>query len=255
MGHSSTNEPTTGKPRHIAIVMDGNGRWASQQQLPRMAGHEAGAKSVKRTVEHCSKLGVEVLTLFAFSRENWGRPDSEVTALMRLFLHTLNTETEKLHENNIQIRFIGDRKAFSVELQTEMRHAERMTKDNDGLVLVIAVNYSGRWDIANAALKFSKEILANETDITQVDEEGFAAYMAMADLPEPDLLIRTSGEIRISNFLLWQIAYAELYFTDVLWPDFDPRELDKALIEFASRKRRFGLTNEQMRQSELCSRD
>jgi undecaprenyl diphosphate synthase len=249
---SAPTEQSIGKPRHIAIVMDGNGRWAMQQQLPRVSGHEAGAKAVNRIVEHCSKLGIEVLTLFAFSRENWGRPDSEVAALMRLFLHTLNTETEKLHQNNIQVRFIGDRRAFSVELQSEMRHTERTTKDNDGLTLVIAVNYSGRWDIANAALKFSKEILANEADIASVDEEGFAAYMAMADLPEPDLLIRTSGEIRLSNFLLWQIAYAELYFTDVLWPDFDPQELDKALIEFASRKRRFGLTNEQMRAEEIC---
>ncbi len=252
MAIPSKSELPAGKPKHIAIVMDGNGRWALQQQQPRMAGHEAGAKSVKRVVEHCSKLDIEVLTLFAFSRENWGRPDSEVTALMRLFLHTLSTETEKLHQNNIQIRFIGDRKAFSVELQNEMRQAERMTKDNEGLTLVIAVNYSGRWDIANAALKYSKEILTNDAELTKVDEEGFSAYLAMADLPEPDLLIRTSGEIRISNFLLWQIAYAELYFTDVLWPDFDTQELDKAIIEFASRKRRFGLTNEQMRHAELC---
>ena len=240
MGNSSTNEQTTGKPRHIAIVMDGNGRWALQQQLPRMAGHEAGAKSVKRIVEHCSELGVEVLTLFAFSRENWGRPDSEVTALMRLFLHTLSTETEKLHKNNIQLRFIGDRKAFSVELQAEMRHAERMTKDNDGLTLVIAANYSGRWDIANAALKYSKEILANETDIAQVDEEGFAAYLAMADLPEPDLLIRTSGEIRLSGFLLWQSAHSEFYFSDVYWPAFRKIDFLRAIRSYQQRQRRFG---------------
>ena len=245
-------EQGNGKPKHVAIVMDGNGRWAIQQQLPRVSGHEAGAEAVKRIVEHCPKVGIEVLTLFAFSRENWGRPDAEVSALMRLFLHTLHTETDKLHQKNIQLRFIGDRKAFSLELQTEMRQAERVTKDNDGLILVIAANYSGRWDIANAALKFSKAILAQEADISSVDEDSFAAYMAMADLPEPDLLIRTSGEIRLSNFLLWQIAYAELYFSDVLWPDFGPRELDKALVEFALRKRRFGLTNEQLKEVELC---
>jgi undecaprenyl diphosphate synthase len=246
----STTEQSIGKPRHVAIVMDGNGRWAMQQELPRVAGHEAGAKALKRIVEHCPKVGIEVLTLFAFSRENWGRPDAEVTALMRLFLHTLHSETTRLHEKNIQLRFIGDRKAFSVELQSEMRNAERITKDNNGLILVIAANYSGRWDIANAALKYSKEILTNDAELA-TNEEGFSAYMAMADLPEPDLLIRTSGEIRISNFLLWQIAYAELYFTDVLWPDFGALDLEKALQEFASRKRRYGLTNEQLKQVEL----
>lgn len=245
-------ENPIGKPRHVAIVMDGNGRWAMQKQLPRIAGHEAGAKAVKRIVEHCPKLGIEVLTLFAFSRENWGRPSEEVTALMRLFLHTLHTETESLREKNIQIRFIGDRKAFSVELQAEMRQAERVTKENDGLVLVIAANYSGRWDIANAAMRLSKDVLSNEADITAIDEDSFTAYLSMSDLPEPDLLIRTSGEIRISNFLLWQIAYAELYFTDILWPDFGPAEFEKALQEFASRKRRFGLTNEQLSQTETC---
>ncbi len=245
-------EHSIGQPRHVAIVMDGNGRWAMQKQLPRIAGHEAGAKSVKRIVEHCSNLGIEVLTLFAFSRENWGRPSEEVSALMRLFLQTLHNETESLREKNIQIRFIGDRKAFSVELQAEMRQAERVTKENDGLILVIAANYSGRWDIVNAAMKLSKDVLSNEADITAIDEEGFAAYLSMSDLPEPDLLIRTSGEVRISNFLLWQIAYAELYFTDILWPDFGPAELDSAVQEFASRKRRFGLTNEQLTQAEVC---
>lgn len=239
-------------PRHVAIIMDGNGRWAEQQQLPRIAGHEAGAKAVRRIVEHCPKLGIEVLTLFAFSRENWGRPGEEVSALMQLFLHTLHTETESLHGKNVQIRFIGDRKAFSAELQAEMRQAERITKDNDGLILVIAANYSGRWDVANAAIKLSKDVISNEVDIAGIDEDCFSAYLSMADLLEPDLLIRTSGEIRISNFLLWQIAYAELYFTDILWPDFGPAELETAVQEFALRKRRFGLTSEQLNQAELC---
>lgn len=245
---------TSGKPKHVAIVMDGNGRWAMQRALPRVAGHEAGAQAIKRIVEHCPAAGIEVLTLFAFSRENWGRPDAEVNALMKLFLQTLHNETEKLHQQNVQLRFVGDRKAFSLELQTEMRQAERITKDNDGLILVIAANYSGRWDIANAALKFAKAAVAAETDLSQVsiDEDSFSTYMALADLPEPDLLIRTSGEIRLSNFLLWQIAYAELYFTEVLWPDFGPTELDKAIVEFASRKRRFGLTNEQLKEEALC---
>lgn len=248
----SMTERSMGKPRHVAIVMDGNGRWAMQQQLPRIAGHEAGAKALKRIVEHCPKVGIEVLTLFAFSRENWGRPDDEVSALMRLFLQTLHSETQKLHDKNIQLRFIGDRKAFSAELQSEMRHAERMTKDNNALTLVIAANYSGRWDIANAALKFSKELHSQDTDSASLDEDAFSAYMAMSDLPEPDLLIRTSGEIRLSNFLLWQIAYAELYFSDVLWPDFGPEDIDKALLEFASRKRRFGLTSEQNPELAAC---
>lgn len=239
-------------PRHVAIIMDGNGRWAEQQQLPRIAGHEAGAKAVRRIVEHCPKLGIEVLTLFAFSRENWGRPGDEVSALMHLFLQTLHTETESLHQQNVQIRFIGDRKAFSVELQAEMRQAERITKDNDGLILVIAANYSGRWDVANAAIKFSKDVLSNEVDITGIDEDCFSPYLSMADLSEPDLLIRTSGEIRISNFLLWQIAYAELYFTDILWPDFGPSQLETAVQEFALRKRRFGLTSEQLNQADIC---
>jgi undecaprenyl diphosphate synthase len=248
----SAAEQCNGKPKHVAIVMDGNGRWAMQKNCPRVSGHEAGAEAVKRIVEYCPTVGIEVLTLFAFSRENWGRPDEEVNALMRLFLTTLHNESQNLHEKNVQLRFIGDRSAFSLELQTEMRHAERLTKGNDGLILVIAVNYSGRWDIANAALKFSKAILAHESEINTINEDSFGAYMSLADLSAPDLLIRTSGEIRLSNFLLWQIAYSELYFSEVLWPDFGPAELDKALIEFASRKRRFGLTNEQMRETEVC---
>lgn len=240
------------KCRHVAIVMDGNGRWASQRDLPRLAGHEAGADAIKRVLEHCPHVGIEVLTLFAFSSENWGRPEMEVSALLQLFLHTLQSETENLHQHNIKIRFIGDRSAFSVALQQEMQRAEELTQTNDGLTLVFAVNYSGRWDITHAAKKLSQDVMHSRIQMNDIDSQIFAHYLSMSDLPEPDLLIRTSGEQRISNFLLWQIAYAELYFTEVLWPDFDAAEFDKALTFFATRQRRFGLTNEQVQGETLC---
>ncbi len=226
--------------------MDGNGRWAKQRNLPRLAGHEAGAESLKRVLKRCPDVGIKVLTLFAFSTENWGRPDDEVSALLQLFLHTLQTETNSLHQHNIQIRFIGDRTAFSESLQEKMQHAEQLTGGNDGLTLVFAVNYSGRWDITHAAKQLAADAVNARVNLNSIDSALFAQYLAMSDLPEPDLLIRTSGEQRISNFLLWQIAYAELYFSDVLWPDFDADELDRALDFFATRQRRFGLTDEQI---------
>jgi undecaprenyl diphosphate synthase len=238
--------------RHVAIVMDGNGRWAKQRDLPRLAGHEAGADAIKRVLECCPKAGIEVLTLFAFSSENWGRPDAEVSALLQLFLHTLESETETLHKHNIKMRFIGDRMAFSASLQHEMHRAEELTSANNGLTVVFAVNYSGRWDITHAAKKMAADAIRSHIQLDDIDPQIFGHYLAMSDLPEPDLLIRTSGEQRISNFLLWQIAYAELYFTEVLWPDFDAHELDKALNFFATRQRRFGLIEEQVQGEILC---
>lgn len=229
-------------PTHIAIVMDGNGRWAKQRNLPRVSGHEAGAESVRKTIEHCGKLGVKVLTVFAFSRENWGRPEDEVNALMQLFLESLCNETEQLAEHNIQLRFIGDISMFNMELQDQIKVSQEKTAANDGLIFVIAANYSGKWDITQAM----QQIAANQCPPEAINEELISAYLSTAKLPDPDLFIRTSGEQRLSNFLLWQAAYSEFYFSDVYWPDFNEAELDKALAFYASRQRRFGLTQEQL---------
>lgn len=235
-------------PRHIAIVMDGNGRWAKRRFLPRMAGHREGFKTVRRVVEKCGELGVEVLTLFAFSSENWSRPSSEVNGLMNLFLSALESEIEKLHQNNVQLRFVGDVTRFSSELCASIAKAQQLTAQNNGLKLVIAVNYGGRWDIVQAARELAKAIEAGQLAINDINQESFASYLNLSDLPEPDLFIRTSGEQRISNFLLWQLAYTELYFTSILWPDFDEQTLQDALNFYASRERRYGNTSEQ-----LCS--
>ena len=233
-------------PRHVAIIMDGNGRWARRRHLPRTAGHQAGVTAVRKTVEHCAKCGIGVLTLFAFSSENWRRPAEEVSVLMRLFEMTLSRETSRLHENGIRLRVIGDRSAFSANLQARIAEAEALTADNDRMTLLIAANYGGRWDITQAARRLARQVAEGRLDPDEIDESKLAAYLSFADLPEPDLFIRTGGELRISNFLLWQLAYTELYFTDVLWPDFDEAELDKALAEYARRERRFGHTSEQL---------
>lgn len=233
-------------PKHIAIIMDGNGRWAKKRFLPRVAGHSKGLEVVRRIVEACSNRGVEFLTLFAFSSENWRRPPEEVSFLMGLFMKALEKEVEKLRANNIQLRLIGDLSAFAPEIQERVKVAEALTKSNTGLVLTIAANYGGRWDILQAT---QKAIHAHKEIPSKIDEAWLAPHLSMAYAPEPDLFIRTGGEQRISNFLMWQLAYTELYFTDVLWPDFKQAELKKALDWFSQRERRFGQTGEQVHQS------
>ncbi len=227
-------------PRHIAIIMDGNGRWAKKRFLPRVAGHKRGLESVRDTIRACAELGVEYLTLFAFSTENWRRPPDEVSFLMGLFMTALEREVDKLHHNNIRLHVIGARERFSVEIVERIERAEAQTASNDGLVLTIAADYGGRWDVMQAA----NRLLAQGA--TRLDEAALAANLSMAYAPEPDLFIRTGGEQRISNFLLWQLAYTELFFTDLLWPDFDAQALTSAVASFQSRERRFGRTSEQL---------
>lgn len=235
-------------PRHIAIVMDGNGRWAQRRKRPRTFGHQAGQKSLRRIVEHCARIGVAHLTVFAFSSENWNRPRKEVNRLMELFLRALDKEARELHENDIRIRFIGERSGFEKELQKKMAEAESMTAGNTRMCLNVAVNYGGRWDIVNAARRLAADTAAGRLSPDDIDEERFADATALPDGPDPDLFIRTGGEMRISNFLLWQTAYTELYFSPVLWPDFKPAHLDEAVEAYRGRERRFGMTGEQARQ-------
>ncbi len=233
-------------PRHIAIIMDGNGRWAKSRFLPRTAGHHAGVTSVRKTIEYCGSAGVKALTLFAFSSENWRRPQQEVSVLMGLFLATLERETEKLHKSNVRLRIIGDRKAFATELQNTIAAAESLTSANTGLNVVIAANYGGRWEITEAVRQLASRVASGQLAAEDITTEVFASNLNLADLPEPDLFIRTGGEKRISNFLLWQLAYTELYFTDTLWPDFNEAELEKAIKDYSGRQRRFGYTGEQV---------
>jgi len=233
-------------PRHIAIIMDGNGRWAKQRFLPRTAGHRAGVGAVRKAVEHCLAKGINALTLFAFSSENWRRPPQEVSLLMELFVASLERETRKLHESGVRLRVIGDRAAFAPMLQEKIAMSEALTEQNGRLDLVIAANYGGRWDILRAARALVARAERGELGASDVDAGLFESHLALADLPEPDLFIRTGGERRISNFLLWQLAYTELYFTPVLWPDFDEEALDQALEDYAHRQRRFGYTGEQV---------
>ncbi len=234
-------------PGHIAIVMDGNGRWAKKRKRPRSMGHQAGLKALRATIEQCGHLGVATLTVFAFSSENWNRPAGEISRLMELFLKALDKEVAELHENSICLRFIGDITAFKPAIRTKMLAAEKLTADNKRLLVNIAVNYGGRWDITQAAAKLAEAVSAGKLSADQVDESRLASFLALADSPDPDLFIRTGGEMRISNFLLWQAAYTEFYFTDVLWPDFDGTELERAVTAFQSRERRFGQTSEQLR--------
>ena len=233
-------------PRHVAIIMDGNGRWASRRRLPRFAGHKAGVETVKGVVRACGEKGIEVLTLFAFSSENWRRPQEEVGLLMGLFMTALEQQVRKLHEHNIRLRIIGDRSAFSSMLQERIEAAETLTRDNSGLNLVIAANYGGRWDMTEAARAIARRVQSGELTPDQVNPELVHSLLSLADLPEPDLFIRTGGEKRVSNFLLWQLAYTELYFTDTLWPDFDRQAFEGALASFATRQRRFGRTGDQV---------
>jgi undecaprenyl diphosphate synthase len=233
-------------PEHIAIVMDGNGRWANKRFMPRVAGHKAGVEAARDIVKSCVKKGIKVLSLFAFSSENWRRPLPEVNYLMELFLSGLEREIGMLHENKVQLRFIGNRERFSEKLVQKIVEVEMLTKQNSGLVLIIAVDYGGQWDICQSVQQLAKEIEAGKLTAAALTPEHIASKLSFADLPNPDLFIRTSGELRISNFMLWQLAYAELYFTDTLWPDFNDEALEKALQQFAGRERRYGNSAEKV---------
>ncbi len=234
-------------PDHIAIVMDGNGRWAKTRNRPRSMGHQAGLKTLRATIEHCVHLGVGTLTVFAFSSENWNRPAGEISRLMEIFLRALNKEAFELHENGICLRFIGDKTAFKPAIQKKMQAAETLTAGNTRLVANIAVNYGGRWDITQAATQVARAVAEGSLSADELDETQFEGFLALADSPDPDLFIRTGGEMRISNFLLWQSAYTEFYFSAVLWPDFDNEALDQAIAAFQSRERRFGRTSDQLK--------
>lgn len=234
------------RPRHIAIIMDGNGRWAKRRHLPRMLGHQEGVKAVRKVIKLCGEMRIDALTLFAFSSENWQRPEQEVNYLMTLFLNTLKNEIDKLTKNNVQLRMVGNLEGFNQPLREWIDKSQTLTAKNTGLRLVIAVNYSGQWDIVQAAQKIMNQVKSGKLETEILTREIFAEYLSLADLPAVDLLIRTSGEYRISNFLLWQLAYTELYFTDILWPDFDEHELNKALQFYTQRERRFGCISEQL---------
>jgi undecaprenyl diphosphate synthase len=234
-------------PKHIGIIMDGNGRWGQAQGKGRVAGHKAGVETVRSTVTTARELGVKALTLFAFSSENWRRPEKEASVLMELFMFVLNREVKRLHKNNIRFKVIGDVSRFSEKLQTKIKEAELLTQDNDALVLSIAANYGGRWDIAQAAQILAQQVVDDKLDVAAITERKLGEYINLADQPELDLLIRTGGDYRISNFLLWQAAYAEFYFTETLWPDFNKQEFTKALFEYSQRERRFGCTGEQVK--------
>ncbi|SJM89687.1 isoprenyl transferase [Crenothrix polyspora] len=240
-------ESCNDNPRHIAIIMDGNGRWAQKRFMPRAIGHQAGVKTVRKIVEYCAVQKIEALSLFAFSSENWRRPQDEVSLLMELFMVTLGREIKKLDRNNIRLKFIGDRSLFPQRLQDKMNEGEAQTQNNTALTLVVAVNYGGRWDMCQAFQQVAGKIAAGELSIADVNPQLLNQYLSTADLPEPDLFIRTGGEQRISNFMLWQLAYTEFYFTPTLWPDFDQDALATAIESFKVRERRFGHTSEQVR--------
>jgi undecaprenyl diphosphate synthase len=233
-------------PQHVAIIMDGNGRWAQQRGKTRVTGHKSGVESVRSSVSAAAKCGVKALTLFAFSSENWQRPEKEVSVLMDLFMFVLTREVKRLHKNDIKFNVIGDVCRFSTKLQKMITDAEVLTENNSGMVLSIAANYGGRWDIVNAAQQLANKVKNSEIATTDITEEAFDAQISLSGLPELDLLIRTGGDYRISNFLLWQAAYAEFYFTEVLWPDFNEVEFNKAIFMFDQRERRFGQTGEQV---------
>jgi undecaprenyl diphosphate synthase len=236
----------TDLPQHVAIIMDGNGRWARSRGMPRVAGHRASVKVVRKIVEECAERGVRYLTLFAFSSENWRRPADEVGTLMGLFLDALGREVADLHRNQVRLRFIGDRESLGAELKKRMHDAEALTAANSGLGLMVAVGYGGRWDITQACRSLAEDVASGRIAAAEIAEEHIAAHLALAGIPDPDLLIRTGGEQRISNFLLWNLAYTELYFSDALWPEFSPSSLQAAFEYFAQRERRFGKTSAQV---------
>lgn len=227
-------------PKHVAIIMDGNGRWADKQHLPRNAGHRAGVESVRESVELCGDLKIAVLTLYAFSSENWKRPIREINSLMKLLLEQLKDQTPELKKNNVQLRVIGNVDGLPKRVAKEIRHSTDMTKDNNGLILNMALNYGGRQEILTAVKNIASDVTAGKIKVDNIDEDAFSKYLYTANMPDPDLMIRTSGEMRISNYLLWQLAYSEIYVTDTLWPDFRKKDLLLALLAYQKRKRRFG---------------
>ncbi len=233
-------------PSHVCIIMDGNGRWAKKRLMPRSFGHRKGVDTTRRCVEFFASAGADNLTLFAFSSENWNRPEEEVSNLMELFMGSLKRYTDELHEKGLRIRFIGNRDQFAEKLRQQIKQTEVKTSDNRGMTLNVAVNYGGHWDIVNAARVLAARVEAGEISAAQIDEEQFSRGLSLADIPHPDLFIRTGGEHRISNFLLWQLAYAEFYFCDCLWPDFGEDEMQLALDEYKRRQRRYGKTGEQV---------
>ena len=235
-------------PRHVAIIMDGNNRWAKERKQLGVSGHKAGVEAVREVVTTCAQEGIEVLTLFAFSSENWRRPKDEVSALMRLFLFALEREVKKIHRNNIRLKIIGDRSQFSKTLQKHMNSAEALTAENTGMTLVIAANYGGQWDIVQASKKIAQQVEEGLIKAKDIDNSLFLSHLCLGDLPMPDLMIRTAGELRISNFMLWQLAYAEFYFSDLYWPDFGSEQMKLALSAYQNRKRRFGQTDDQIEQ-------
>jgi undecaprenyl diphosphate synthase len=239
---SSTQEvpPHSDVPRHVAIIMDGNGRWAKGRMLPRIAGHRRGLEAVRATVQNCVDRGIEYLTLFAFSSENWRRPAEEVALLMQLFQAALTNEVERMHKNGVRLKVVGDTQRFDPKIRLLIEQGERLTAENRRLTLTIAANYGGRWDILQAVNKIKER---------PIDEAALASHLAMSYAPEPDLFVRTGGEQRVSNFLLWQLAYTEFYFTETLWPDFDAAALDQAIASFRLRERRFGRTSDQVAES------
>jgi len=249
-GHDSSTvviPPHGDVPRHVAIIMDGNGRWAKQRRLPRIAGHQRGVEAVRATVRSCAERGVRYLTLFAFSSENWRRPPDEVALLMQLFIAALENEVQKLHRNGIRLKVVGERERFDPKIQALIREGERLTAANGGLTLTIAANYGGRWDILQALSQLARE--RPEAVAAGITEQQLAPHLSMSYAPEPDLFVRTGGEKRVSNFLLWQLAYTELYFTDALWPDFDGAALEAAFASYRARERRFGRTSEQLEEA------
>ncbi|MDP4222500.1 MAG: isoprenyl transferase [Bacteroidota bacterium] len=233
-------------PCHVAIIMDGNGRWARQRGMDRIFGHHQGVKAVREIIEASAELGIKFLTLYAFSTENWGRPDEEVSALMGIMVQSLNDETDTLLRNNIRLSAIGDTERLADDVRNRLMETINITSKATGLNLIVAMSYSSRWEITEAAKKLSADILGKKVDAGSVDENIFEKYLATSGVPDPELMIRTSGEVRISNFLLWQLAYTELYFTEILWPDFGKEEYYKAIIDYQKRERRFGKTSEQL---------
>ena len=241
-----TSQSQASIPAHVCIIMDGNGRWARKRMMPRSFGHRQGVETTRQVVEFFAGAGVQHLTLFAFSSENWNRPDEEVRGLMDLFLQSLQKYTDELHEKGIRIRFIGDRAGFSADLQQQIKDTESMTRENKVMNLNIAVNYGGQWDIVNAARIIADQVRVGELLPSQIDDQIFRRKLSLGDSPDPDLFIRTGGEQRISNFLLWQLAYTEFYFCDRLWPEFSDDDMRLALTEYAQRQRRYGKTGEQI---------
>ena len=241
-------------PRHVAVVMDGNGRWAKKRFLPRSAGHHAGVSATRSIVENCDQLGIEALTIFAFSSENWSRPKKEVDSLMSIFISTLKNEMMKLKKQNVCVKFIGERTAFPSKLQAVINETEKQTADNTGLALTIAANYGGRWDIAEACKAIAQKVSSGDLSVDDIDEALMSDETCLAGMPAIDLFIRTGGERRISNFLLWQLAYTELYFTDTLWPDFNKASLESAIEWYGTRQRRFGQTPAQIKNKKVVNK-